>query len=297
MTSYGITFKQLRENKKLNKIAVSQGIIPLDLLIEFEKNKVNISFSLLLELLERISVSMNEFLLFHSLHKTKTSPQDFLDSSQEKFWKEFVKVYYTEDLERISYLNKHAENFYQLEAHPRHKHNAILLKQLSLLNQNKPFSDKHITELKNYLLDIDIWGIYELTLFNNSLFFLPIEVTEKLGHAAMLKSKPFLKLEENKSYYYAIMLNVISILIENDLIHSAKSYIETFERELFNSTAYFYQLRLSFLKGVLHIKTGRVALGKKICIEAIQFSKIYDQSLGVGMQNELVDILGNQKAQ
>lgn len=296
MELYGATFKKLRENKRLTIQEVSENLISSKSLTEFENNTTCISLSLLIKLLERINVTMNEFLILHSSITSTASSPTKIDSSQEKFWKEFVKVYYSADPEIISSLLEYEEDFFTADKHFRHKYNAILLNQLYLLSQNHPFCVKESNEIKNYLLNVEIWCIYELTLFNNSLFFLPIEDIEALGKAAIQKCQPFLKLEDNKNFYYNIMLNIISLLLKNDLFVAAKNYIDTIESDLFNTSAYFDRLRLSFLKGIFHIKIGRTALGRKLCTDAIKFSKIYDQSLGVVMQNELIDTLTSHSA-
>lgn len=80
--------------------------------------------------------------------------------------------------------------------------------------QNEPIdvNDSSLHVLTNYLFDIEVWGFYELSLYNSTLFVLSPELVITFSETIAQKSTSFKDFPLLHDVYISILLNTITYL-------------------------------------------------------------------------------------
>lgn len=175
MKNYGSTFKWICKSKGLTLSQTSDTIVTPQFLSQFENGKSNIGLDVFIQLLDKLNVTFNEFSIHHASN---------LDKDQADFLADLSHAMKTKNQIQLKDLIKKENHQLKQDNNIRHQHNLILLKQYLHFLDGKEFNDEQIDQIVSYLFETDNWCFYELTLFNNSLFCLPIETIESMSHIA-----------------------------------------------------------------------------------------------------------------
>ena len=156
-------------------------------------------------LLGKMNVGYREFLYIMN--------DDYLTIKEmmSKQLDEFVRLRNIKGLENLA---KEASNFLNNYGDMHFQHiNLISLAMAELLKSNNNYENakRYLLPIKEYLDNIDEWGLYELTLISRCLFIFDITVAISFGERA-------LKLIE-KSYLYYKSEKIASVLLINLAIY------------------------------------------------------------------------------
>ncbi|MFQ6874888.1 MAG: transcriptional regulator, partial [Coprobacillus cateniformis] len=66
MEKYGLTVRQIRLNKGFKQKEIYTGLLSKSFSIDFEKGLYDIKFSIMLNILKRLMISIDEFILIHN---------------------------------------------------------------------------------------------------------------------------------------------------------------------------------------------------------------------------------------
>lgn len=97
MKKIGHTLKLLRQSKGLSQREVSEGVMDFSYYNRVENDKVNISFSKLLHLLESLDISIEEFMFLNERNEA---------GNKKDLHKIIVETYYSSDVKMLIELEK-----------------------------------------------------------------------------------------------------------------------------------------------------------------------------------------------
>lgn len=171
MKIYGPTIRMIRTEKKIAKRALYKRLIRKESAVLFEQGKEMISLSKFMVLLERLSMSYDEFIYIHNGYQ-KEYHASLIDSIQSAYQKKnFVlleKIYQ----KNISSQNKETK-FYAYVANLLYQE---LMKEP--IEQSQEMSEMFF--LKSYLLDRRQWFWNEMDLFLLYFPLLDVETSKRL---------------------------------------------------------------------------------------------------------------------
>src|SRR5699024_11134865 len=205
MEHYGATFRTFRQHKGYTLKQVATGIVSISFLSKFERGDSDISFSVMVELLDRIMVTYEEFYFLHNAGKS---------NAIDEFFTQAQNAYVLRDVPTINRLKKQALEDYQRTNHPPFHCNALLLEVYRLMIElDFPQVDHEASQqLTNYLFDIEVWGYYELSLYNSTLFLLEPESVITFSELIYSKSSSIKNLPSLHKLLIRILLNTITYL-------------------------------------------------------------------------------------
>src|SRR5699024_867559 len=201
---------------------VATGIVSISFLSKFERGDSDISFSVMVELLDRIMVTYEEFYFLHNAGKS---------NAIDEFFNQAQNAYVQRNIPTINTLKEQALDDYQRTNHIPFHCNALLLEVYrSMIELDLPQLDHTATQqLTNYLFDIEVWGYYELSLYNSTLFLLEPESVIVFTELIYHKSSSIENLPSLHKLLIRILLNTITYLTGGQNPHFAyEEECETF---------------------------------------------------------------------
>lgn len=236
---YGKVFRELRKSKSYSLEYVSEGVSSVSLLSKFERGEVDISFTKLLSLLNKIHISLYEFEL--AANNYKSIPIETLMSQ--------LKLNYeSNNIGAIKLLmSKEISKYENNTKLIHHKLNSIMINSiLDDLNNTQTLSDNDKSILMDYLFSLDNWTYYEIILYSNSLNSLNISSIKLLSKELLQKT---MLLSNNLRYRKLLLetlINTCILLLEQKLFtdflffYNATINFNLLESELYERTILYY---------------------------------------------------------
>ena len=149
----GETYRKIREEKGISISSLAGAEISKSQISRFELGETEISVFKLLYLLERIGVTLEEYLLICNHYQ----PSDF-----NTLIASVKQAAYNEDAQALlDMVEKEIELFHETNSH-YHKLNAIFIESIvSGMDKNHQLSRQDASYLTNYLFSVENWGYYE----------------------------------------------------------------------------------------------------------------------------------------
>lgn len=164
--TYGMTFKHIRENKGFTKKEIAEGIVSVQFLTKFEKGESDITVERLNDLLNRIFVSWNEFMIQHSSNNLDEIPY---------ITQQVPNLVYAKNYHELSKLNDFFEQRYRQTKFEKDLHLSLILKGIYYGILNKEVPKEEVDSVKHYLKRVDQWYYYENFLFGSIINLLETE--------------------------------------------------------------------------------------------------------------------------
>lgn len=296
MKTYGETFRRIREQKGMKMQEVVNDIVSISFLSKFERGQSDISLQSFTELLDRLSVTSDEFFYIH--HNYEVAPL-------EKFFDEAYEAYRNRNVIRLRQLKEHEAASWDKNGLVTSKCNELFLGVYESIVQNQPIDAVDKAELEylyNYLFKVEVWGYYELRLYSATMLLMTTDMVITLSKTAFEKSARFRKFKKINLTVISILLNTLNYLIgpvnfvQEKMEHEEEfalfvSYIKSMEMP---ESALFEKLQLMAQEGFYQIKIGHVDKGvqqakKAIAIltdlEAYGVANNYDNYLRLLLEN------------
>lgn len=262
---YGEHFRNMREEKKMSIVEVSDGILSVSQLSKFERGLSEISLSKFIKVLERINVTLSEFELVSNNFESKS-------------------LYQMVENLRASYTNRESDVLtkmveselvkWQTTDNIRYRYNYIMLSIINDELNNVTTTDKSdIARLTDYLFSIEDWTYYELVLFGNSIPAIPIRTVILLCDELLTKTAFFQKNSSHRKMVIHTLLNASIICLLND--EDEDSYrFQTDIANLINSETYLYEKNvLMYCEGLYLLKQNKATEGTKKVNKALAIFK------------------------
>lgn len=259
MKNLGSVIREVRKSKALTLKQVAGSELSVAFLSKVERGNSDISLNNFLIVLKTLNISWDEF--FYVAH-------GYQGGSRLKFI-ENVKKYILEDnvygLQRLQSIEAKTCNHNS----KYHHFNVIIIDLIISQIQHKQFKKEYVTELQTYLLNVENWGIYELTLFNNVMFCFPTSVLRLLLDNATKKTIAYRHLPQYEELLMIIICNNLEITLQQKNIVRAEKIVAQFTEIYRDKRISLSNMKFKFLQGILMMYTGNVDAGKKLVVGVI----------------------------
>lgn len=260
MDHIGKTFRTLRKERGYTLKTMSKGIVSFSYLSKFEQGKSDITLSTLIKLLQRLNISINEFLFFNKIIITEYN----------YLLKKISIEYSKNNIPKLLEFSEDEMTLYKETGNPYHKCNAIMIAAIVYdIDESYGVSSEDKEFLIDYLVNCTYWSKYEVSLFGNahaifsasSLLVLLKEI-EKRADDYKIKN-------QNVRELIMVLENVCLSLLRESKVKEAKEISRSIDRYL--GTNYYYEkTRKLFIDGLILILERNVQEGTDKANKAIE---------------------------
>lgn len=271
MKNYGETFRTIREQKGYTMKQVSQGIVSISFLSKFELGVSDISITSFIRLLQRVTVTFEEFQFLNQNNQV-----DLL----ELFFQEAGNAYMNRDLPQINRLKKQELDKWQETNLEPFRCNAIMLNVYEGIIRNTEFivAKEDLEFLYNYLFKVEVWGSYELHLYSSTILLMNPDMVITLSETVYKKSEPMKQYPKLHKAIISIMLNTLIYLT------GGESPKFLYEQECKQFLLYIEEIGISehdllarndliTMRGLVEIRRGKRGKGIELIKDSIETLK------------------------
>ncbi|MBZ5985400.1 helix-turn-helix domain-containing protein [Leuconostoc gelidum subsp. gasicomitatum] len=267
MTKIGEIFKIFRTGKNITLKEASQNIVSYPFLSKFERGLTDISFTHLLELLDRINVQLSEFEFLYS--KYNADNNDLLPS--------FQSAYQSGD---IVMLKHHLQTWQHKQGKFAELQVIQLKMMLSTLNIDS-ITKSDILILEAYFKTIDNWTFFELYLFGHAMPFLEEKFMFHLFQELHQKGILYDNFRyDSFSMLFYIYNNIILFMLDHNHLDTADLLIQKLTY-YFNQQEkdYYHRARIFNLQGLALYLQNKKELGLRLIRKANLISYLSEHDL------------------
>lgn len=205
----GRTLKKVRIGKNINQEEVAKNILSRPHLSLIENNKSDPSINLLLKLIERIHIPVDEFFYLANDFSISESKKLSLRLMNEANQANYLGLQSVKDISTKSYKNTNNYEFY---------HISLLAEIYIKLSDNNYIINDDIQiiahPIKEYLFNLSEWYLYDLKLFNNTLFVFDLSSVESIAKTLFNSIKKYGSYPNAREEYLNLLINLSTFFIE-----------------------------------------------------------------------------------
>lgn len=243
MKSLGPRYQKFRKEQNITLTEAARDICSTSNLSRWENGKIQISLDNVLNLVNRIHLTPNEFISNAEIDNDENIPP------------EIRQVIEDEDTNKMEQLIAKYLNLYHQKKRFYELYLSVILCNQYLLIKNKnllPFSDQ--MRLYTHLSQIKVWSTFNLTFFGNCVFM--IKSDRVFSIAMQILNNQQLVLEDPTHYNLVNMMGVLSdatlsLIFRQDLPH-AKKLLAALEQVELSQVFSFFKMTIAFMKRVVN---------------------------------------------
>lgn len=249
---HGEVIRKIRISKGLTQKEVYLGIVSKSYAIEFEKGNHSISATLLLDILPRLSLDMDEFLYIS---------QDYHLNEQADYIFRYSTYSNNHDLPALYQL---LHELQEQQGQITTVHIAEVRSRIRIIeatNRTGSYTpDAVLPEDKEtiiqYLTNLQTWTLQEIQLFANTLEFIEGE-QQLIFFKQLSKSLELYKdYDRGREIFCSLLVNLIRETLDEDQLDYAEVLIEQLFLLSTEYREFFHRLCAKFFNGVLLTKRG-----------------------------------------
>lgn len=238
MNHFGETLRKIRENLALSQAELSSGIMTQSNYSKVEQGKIDIPFSKMVAVLDRVGMSVEEFLYIHHDYSNiqrhtllNLTNLNYNDVSKLKKYKNEMKKIQNPTVREIELL--------------------AIYEALILIAEKEDYESarKKVLFIWNRLEKYNEWYLYDIRLINNILYIFPIETAASIVHSALEQLQKYSSLRGVNNLTASIRVNFITLLMKEGKMTKAL-------REIEKLISYCIQKNLLILLGICYIRKG-----------------------------------------
>lgn len=163
MENYGLSIRQIRLSKGFRHKEIYTGILSKSFAIDFEKGLYNIKFHLMLKILDRLMISVDELILIHSEYQSLRCYEPLLNINLGRLKNDSI---YSSDMECRLHQKMETE-----------KTSSSVLEYMEVIALKAVYSNKNYQVLpeyqkaknyiQKYLFDVETWTLSEVRIFSD----------------------------------------------------------------------------------------------------------------------------------
>lgn len=269
----GKTLRKVREGKQVSINSISDKHLSKSQISRFERGESEISCIRLINILDKLNISLDEFLILYDNDYTKT--ETFI-----KLIQYIRQEYATQNIKNITKLLFDTSD-YDLDPFKKTMIKSIIY---TLDNTIKPTEDE-LLKLTDYLFKVEKWGYYEIILLGNcvrtieytSYFLLTIEMLKNYIYSSLNKT--------NKRLVTQLAINCLILSIDKEKFHNCTFLIAEITKLLDNELNYYEQTVFLYAKGYFEFKKN-LDTGVEKMKQAIQVFDILEEQ---NMKSQYID--------
>ncbi|VEE80791.1 transcriptional activator, Rgg/GadR/MutR family protein [Streptococcus milleri] len=253
----GMTLRKVRKGKQVSLSSVADEHLSKSQISRFERGESEISCARLINILDKLHISFDEFLILHDQDYTKTE----LFANLVQYIR---KQYSSQDINNIVYLLSDSSN-YTLNSFEKTMVKSILYTMDSTIFP----SDEELLQLTDYLFKVEKWGYYEIILLGNCLrtinyksyFLLTKEMLNNYLYSSLNKT--------NKRIVTQLAINCFILSIDKEEFSNCSYLISEIKSLLDNELNFYEQTVFLYATGYFEFKR-QSSSGIKKMKQAIQ---------------------------
>lgn len=214
MKNYGQTLKTIREDLLLTQIDMSAGIMSQSNYSKVEKGEIDIPFSKMIDLLNRLGMSVDEFLYIHRDY-TKNPGNQLKRLNQLNAGDKQSILKNMNELKSEQNLSKRGQELLLI-------YEALLL----VLKNDYSAASNKVLKIWSRLEKYDNWYLNDIRLINSILYLFPIDTAESIVDLALNRLKNYEDFRNLNQLSTNLQINYILLLIDNKKINTALNEIE-----------------------------------------------------------------------
>ena len=235
----------IRKNKNLKSKDVYKGILSRPAISRFEKGQSDTTAGKLLQILDNLNLSLEEFYFLYNDNKENTDAMMISAYSE---------AYYAKDIPRLAALEEEARNYFDGTSQIKYLHHASIIHLLRCNLSELPFPHKELAVIKDYLFHCETWHYYELVLFTNALDFFPEDVLDAVYARAKEKMTEFNRMKRYKNELFSLISNILVLQLEKNNPEKSLLYYADLEKTVSASDNRMYEhAMLLFFKELIAI--------------------------------------------
>ncbi|MES1047592.1 helix-turn-helix domain-containing protein [Heyndrickxia oleronia] len=270
---YGKTLRMIRKQKGITLKKLADNICSVSFLSKFERGDSDITLGLMARLLDKLMMNFDEFLYIHN---------DFRPDKLEQFFKTARIAYLNRDVKQLKQLKNKALKKWKQYGVETYHFNALLIEVYESIVDTQYTVDRiqeyDLSLLSDYLFRVEVWGYYELSLYNGTLLLLQPDMVIMLSRTAYEKSARFRDYKKVNDAITAVLFNTIIYLLgpvnrfheEFTFQKEFSEFISYLETITIPESNLMERVHLLELKGAYDIRTGNKEEGIAKIKQAIQ---------------------------
>jgi Rgg/GadR/MutR family transcriptional activator len=246
----GSTFRSLRQSRGLSMSQVANGIISTSGLGKFEREEGSIGLEKFLPMLNRMNMTMSEF-MYHVNHYKWTPFIHFFDQLTDgvsQFDVIELQRLFSKELAAITEPNNPLD---------QHWLNSIAAEcAIALIDDDQPPLATHVTAVMDYLMGITNWMQYDLYLAGFVAYFAGPDVLEYVADTIFAKVLKYKDIMDNGEKTTEIVLNILAIFLSVQRLDEANDLIQRIEHTAGTRHLTDHTFRFENLKAVYQYLIG-----------------------------------------
>lgn len=249
----GVTLRKVRKGKQISLCSVADEHLSKSQISRFERGESEISCIRLINILDKLHVTLDEFLILHD--------DDYTNSKSFANLVQYIrKQYSSQSIDNIACLLSDTTN-YTLD--PLEK--TMVKSILHTMDSRIIPSDEELLQLTDYLFKVEKWGYYEIIIFGNcartinynSYFLLTKELLKNYIYSSLNKTNKrmvtqlainclILSIDEEKFSNCSYLIGEIKTLLDNEF--------NFYEQTVFLYATGYYEFKRQLSSGIEKMK-------------------------------------------
>lgn len=277
MENLGPLFRTLRKERGFTLKNLSEGIVSFSYLSKFEKGKTQISLNNFIQLLQRMNLTVDEFLYYNQI---KTN-------DYREFFQKIAVAHVQQDLTKLKSYLEIEKTLYQETKIKFHKYNAVMISVV--IKELEPtffIPEDGMHELVDYILGCSFWTTYEISLFGNSLSLFSEDLLIILLKEIKRRIQEYQVIHKDLRDLIRLLQNGALILLRKKKVDRSLE-ISNFLITVIERDQYFEKTRQLFIDGVITFALGKKDEGIEKALQAIKIIENFDEQLAKNHRLEL----------
>lgn len=260
-TSLGKTLRILRKGKQVSLTSLADDSLSKSQISRFERGESEISCVRLMNLLEKLNLGLDEFILFHQ--STTGEQNHFLNHLNY-----IEREYHQNNIDKLKQLLSN-ESFALTELEQ------IMVKSIihPLAPEMAPLKEE-LLALTDYLFKVESWGIYEIVLFGNCVRSLPYQTyflltKEMLGNTILTSN--------NKKIIIQVAINCLIVSVDENEFKNGEYLIQEINKHLNHELFYYEKTVFLYATGYFEFKQHKQS-GQTKMKQAIQVFELLGEN-------------------
>lgn len=238
----GITLRKVRKGKQISLCSVADEHLSKSQIARFERGESEISCIRLINILDKLHITLDEFLILHN--------EDYTNAELFANLVQYIrKQYSSHNIKNIAALLSDSSH-YTLNSFEK----TMIKSILHTMDSSIIPSNKELLQLTDYLFKVEKWGYYEITLLGNcvrtinynSYFLLTKEMLNNYIYSSLNKT--------NKRIVTQLAINCLILSVDKEEFSNCTCLITEIKALLDNELNFYEQTVFLYATGYFEFK-------------------------------------------
>lgn len=238
----GITLRKVRKGKQISLCSVADEHLSKSQISRFERGESEISCIRLINILDKLHITLDEFLVLHN--------EDYTNAELFANLVQYIrKQYSSQNIKNIAALLSDSSH-YTLNSFEK----TMIKSILHTMDSSIIPSNKELLQLTDYLFKVEKWGYYEITLLGNcvrtinynSYFLLTKEMLNNYIYSSLNKT--------NKRIVTQLAINCLILSVDKEEFSNCTYLITEIKALLDNELNFYEQTVFLYATGYFEFK-------------------------------------------